>query len=152
VASSLAVYLPAGTFAAERNPFGRTIANRGLYRALARHGGFEPLAFLAHEDVAAADALPRLGIDPLAGGPLAWGRWGQAARPADALLGGDPELANLAWERRRAAGDQAYSIVGLIHTLAPPVMRQKITSASAAPMHPWDALICTSPSVRPRPR
>lgn len=148
MASSLAVYLPAGTFVAERNPFGRTIANRGLYRALARHGGFAPLAFQVHEEIQPAAAAARIGLDAAEAGAVAWSRWGQVPCPAEALFRGDPELTNLAWERRRAVGDGGYSLVGLIHTLAPPVMRERIVSASAAPVQPWDALICTSPSVQ----
>ena len=34
-----------------------------------------------------------------------------------------------------------------IHTIAPPAMRQIIAMASVGPTHPWDAVICTSPSV-----
>ena len=45
-------------------------------------------------------------------------------------------------------GDRAYSLLGLVHTIAPPSLRQTIAMALAAPVHPWDAIICTSPSVK----
>lgn len=148
MATSLAAYLPPGTFKSDRNPFGRTIANRGLYRALARHGGFEPMAFVTHEQVEAAAGLEQLGFTTAEAQRVSWRRWGLTPCPAEAILNGDPDLDLLAWERRRAVGDAGYSLLGLIHTLAPPVTRVKIASASVAPIQPWDALICTSPSVQ----
>jgi glycosyltransferase involved in cell wall biosynthesis len=67
---------------------------------------------------------------------------------AGALLRGQPDLYNLAWLRRRAAGDRGYSLMGLVHTLGPPFIRQMIANATVGPTHPWDAIICTSPSVQ----
>ena len=43
---------------------------------------------------------------------------------------------------------KAYSLVGMIHTLAPPKVRELIGDVLVAPVQPWDALICTSPAVR----
>ena len=48
--SDLAVYLAGGALAPGANPFGRTIANRELYRALAQHGGFAKLDFVTQDD------------------------------------------------------------------------------------------------------
>ena len=64
------------------------------------------------------------------------------------LLRGQPYLSELSWHRRMAGLDQAYSLVGVIHTIAPPAVRQKIADAALAPTHPWDALVCTSPVVQ----
>jgi glycosyltransferase involved in cell wall biosynthesis len=36
----------------------------------------------------------------------------------------------------------------MVHTLAPPAMRELIGKAATSPMQPWDALICTSPVVK----
>ena len=36
----------------------------------------------------------------------------------------------------------------MIHTLAPPKVRELIGEVLTAPVQPWDALICTSPAVR----
>ena len=36
----------------------------------------------------------------------------------------------------------------MIHTLAPPKVRELIGEVLLAPVQPWDALICTSPAVR----
>lgn len=149
---SLAVYLPAGTFVAERNPFGRTIANRELYRALARHGGFDPLTFITQDPADLSAFRSGMALGGPTPTPVELTRRGSeaAARAAAAgtLLRGDPDFYDLAWERRRTAGDEAYSLIGLVHTLAPPAIRQRISNAAIAPTRPWDAQICTSPSVR----
>ena len=64
------------------------------------------------------------------------------------LFRGKADLADLAWQRRQTKGERAYSLVGLIHTIAPPSVRQYIAKCTIAPVEPWDALICTSPVVR----
>lgn len=150
--SDLAVYLPAGTLAPSQNPFGRTIANRELYRALALHGGFAKLDFVTQDDATLETLRSILGLSDSLSSDVGVARRGSdaalAAASAGVLLRGDPDLSDLAWERRQATGDEGYSLVGLIHTLAPPEMRKRISLSSVAPVRPWDAVICTSPSVR----
>jgi glycosyltransferase involved in cell wall biosynthesis len=67
---------------------------------------------------------------------------------AGAMLRGQPYLHELAWLRRRGPGDKAYSLLGLVHTIAPPAIRELISMTLTSPVQPWDAVICTSPSVR----
>ena len=64
------------------------------------------------------------------------------------MLRGQPYLSELAWQRGHRHGHDAYSLVGIIHTLAPPMVRERIGEVLAAPVEPWDALVCTSPAVR----
>ena len=143
----LSIYHPAGQLGLKTNPFGKDVANLDLYRALAQHGGLQQLDFLTHVGVdpqALAGALDapatRIGATSIFDQ--------QRAVEAGALLRGQPDLNNLAWLRRRVAGDKAYSLLGLIHTLAPLATRQNMAHAALAPTQPWDALICTSPSVQ----
>lgn len=147
----LAILHPPGRLALGPNPFGKDVANAQLWQALARHGGYARIDMLG---LAPFDPAPLgdelFGAHPrrtlIAGGLVAHSR---APAEAGTLLRGQPDLYDLAWHRRRRHGsDRAYSLVGLIHTLAPPAMRQIIANTQVAPMHPWDALICTSPSVR----
>jgi glycosyltransferase involved in cell wall biosynthesis len=148
--SRLSIFHPAGGLSLKTNPFGKDVANLELFRALARHGGFEQLDLLSIQSVADAEV-----VDGLLDGQPSTTRFTAGsildqARPAAAgsLLRGQADLYDLAWLRRRTVGDRAFSLVGLIHTLAPPFIRQTIAMASVAPTHPWDAIICTSPSVR----
>ena len=72
----------------------------------------------------------------------------QVAAQAGTLLRGQPYLSELAWARASRHGHKTYSLVGMIHTLAPPKVRELIGEVLLAPVQPWDALICTSPAVR----
>jgi glycosyltransferase involved in cell wall biosynthesis len=150
VASRLSIFHPAGKLGLGANPFGKDVANLELFQALARHGGFEQVDVLSVLPTTEAELRQALLDDPAAAVRLVAGSvFGQAAAAgAGALLRGQPDIYNLAWLRRRTVGDRAYSLMGLVHTLAPPAIRQIIAMASVAPVYPWDAVICTSPSVR----
>jgi D-inositol-3-phosphate glycosyltransferase len=150
VASRLSIFHPVGKLGLGANPFGKDVANLELFQALARHGGFEQLDVLSVLPTTEAELRRALLEDPAAAVRLVPGSiFRQAAvAEAGALLRGQPDIYNLAWLRRRTVGDRSYSLMGLVHTLAPPAMRQIIAMASVAPTHPWDAVICTSPSVR----
>ena len=148
--SGLTLYHPAGHLAQPRNPFGKDIANAGLFRALARHGGYAQLAVLNQVGLS-AEALSRELFAPAAAAPsLATAPLWDTTLPARTglLLRGQPYLSELAWLRGQAGSQRAYSLVGLIHSIAPPVIREQIGAAALAPVHPWDALICTSPAVQ----
>ena len=150
--SSLAVYLPAGPLAAADKPFGRTIANQELYGALLRHGGFASLDFVTQQPTTVQALRQALGaVDgdaELTATSVTAPQAAVVARAAGALLRGDPDFHGLAWERRRLGSDAAYSLAGVVHTLGPPTIRQMIAQAITAPTQAWDAIICTSPSVR----
>ena len=146
--TKIGLYIPAGSIGSVRNPFGKDTANSDLFKSLAQHGRFSELGvfsnghpvrsklmdelFCGHESssvfwvesIVRASSIPRAGT----------------------LLRGLPDLTSLAWQRQRS-GDRSYSLVGLIHTLAPPAIREQIAGSITAPVQPWDALICTSPAV-----
>ncbi len=148
--SRFAIYQSTAGTDARRNVFGVDIANLGLFRALAAHGGFEELAVFAN-GIESAQVLAEQVAPP--GGsatritPAEIMNQGLAAQ-GGALLRGRPDLHDLAWLRRRTVGDRAYSLLGLVHSIAPPTMRQMIAMAAIGPVQPWDAIICTSPAVQ----
>ncbi|TXM94263.1 glycosyltransferase family 4 protein [Methylobacterium sp. WL116] len=149
MSASLALYVPSASFETVKNPFGKDTANLGLFQALALHGGFDDVFVLSPQPPSEADlarGLLRGGTSPtrLHGGSL---YDLQPAVQAGSLLRGKADLADLAW-LRRAVSDRAYSLIGLVHTIAPPAIREHIAGSSLAPIQPWDALICTSPAVR----
>lgn len=146
----LAILHPPGRMGLGVNPFGKDVANLQLWQALARHGGYQRMDVLTSQPADVIEVRAALFGDGPAATEIATAMVGftTAAEEAGVLLRGQPELYDLAWMRRRRASDRAYSLVGLIHTIAPPAMRQIIAMTSAGPLHPWDALICTSPSVR----
>ena len=150
MARSLAIYNPSGKVGLGENPFGKDIANMELFQALARYGGYDPLRILTHASVADANLAAALDPAALGSSRIVGGVITQhnLSVEAGALLRGLPRATELAWARRRAVGDGGYSLLGLVHTLAPPAIRQEIAGHAIAPLQPWDALICTSPSVQ----
>lgn len=147
----IAVYHPSARLALGANPFGKDVANLQLWQALARHGGFAGVDVVglsvAEPSVLAADLF---GAEAARGRDVTHSLVSNTPAPARAgvLLRGQPYLDELAWVRRRRGEDRSYSLVGWIHTLAPPTIRRMIAQALTAPTYAWDALVCTSPSVR----
>jgi len=148
--SRLAIYHPAGRLDLGQNFFGKDVANLDLYRALVAHGGFDAIDMLSLVPVQVEQIAPAL----TQGHPTATRlSVDSVLEPSHAvksgvLLRGQPDLSDLAWLRRQVSGDRAYSLVGLIHTIAPPTSRLSLAMNHVAPMQPWDALICTSPAVQ----
>ena len=66
---------------------------------------------------------------------------------AGTLYRPDPNIGELAWQRR-FHGQRDYSLCGVTHTIASKQMQQMIGELLLAPVQPWDAVICTSKSVR----
>ncbi len=148
MSSRLAIYHPPGRLGLQHNPFGKDVANLELYRALAMHGGFDGVDLLSAVPVTPAQVIEDMG--PEVGGRIRPGVIlnQQIPAAAGALLRGQPVLSELGWLRRRGVGDRGYSLLGMVHTIAPMVMREQIAANLTGPVHPWDAVICTSPSVR----
>lgn len=130
------------------NPFGKDVANRGLYRALAEHGPWDDQLFLVHLRVDARELGLSLFDGAVPPKPIrtttVLNHDEIAARGV--LLRGQASIAEHAWIRR-SHGERAYSLAGLIHSLAPQAMRAYIADVLTSPIEPWDALICTSPAV-----
>lgn len=149
MAGRLAIYNPGGKPGLGANVFGADIANFQLYRALVAQAGLDRVDFLTHggltaDDMAGALDAPVGSAEIHTANILSPG----AAAACGCILRGGPKLEELAWLRRQTTGDRGYSLAGLVHTLAPPAMRQEMAMAAVAPVQPWDALICTSPAVQ----
>jgi glycosyltransferase involved in cell wall biosynthesis len=150
LAGRLSIFHPAGALAFRENPFGKDVANLELFQALIRHGGFEEVDVLGLQLPDEGHLKTAVFGDGPAATRIVAGTILNSVLPArsGALLRGQPDLYELGWMRRRAVGDRAYSLLGLVHTIAPPAVRQLIAMNSVGPLHPWDAVICTSPSVK----
>lgn len=145
----LAIHAPTLGLALPDQPFGKDVANLGLFAALANHGGFEGIGFLSAEQPSLHDLQQHLArCDQCCELSLTGLTDTRLAVEAGTLLRGQPYLAELAWARAHRHGHQAYSLVGMIHTLAPPKVRELIGEVLTAPVQPWDALVCTSPAVQ----
>jgi len=68
------------------------------------------------------------------------------ARPGCLFFPG-PALAEAAWQRQMI-GARGWSLCGVTHTLSSAGAMDAIAALLAAPLKPWDALVCTSAVVR----
>jgi D-inositol-3-phosphate glycosyltransferase len=153
----LTIYLPDGGITPPLNPYGRLVANAGVYRALARHGGYRRLHFqcrrpapdrlceeLLWGEGEPPDAAPTGAPEVTSGSPLSTA----SAVRSGILLSGQPYLTEPAWIRRHAGADDAYSIVGTVFAFSFPAPRELSLHSLLAPLHEWDALVCSSPTLR----
>jgi glycosyltransferase involved in cell wall biosynthesis len=157
----LTIYLPDGRLAPPQDAYGRLVANAGVYRALARHGGYRRLHFQCRKPPAAAQLRDEL-LLAATGTPGPAGRGGaggtevssgspvSTASPVRSgmLLSGQPYLSAPAWVRRHAGLDAAYSIAGTVFAFSSPQHRELMLHSLLAPLFDWDALVCSSPTLR----
>lgn len=148
--ANAAIQLAIEAYDASRpRPMGRHAAGEGFLRGFLRYADVERLHLwnAVGEDPAELEALiARLGGSAR---PINWlGRGDRAglAQPGGVHIS-TPELRSEAWARR-AFGANAYSITGVTHTIAGAHILDEISGLLSAPLEPWDALVCTSESVR----
>jgi len=128
---------------------GRMAAGKGLLAGYFRHSGAERFYCLCanleqfHTFTATAAELGR------ATTPVRWIRPDDFPTIAEAgcLYHPDPRLGDLAWQRRWA-GQRAYSLCGVNHTICTTGAMDGIGMLLTVPVQPWDALVCTSRAAK----
>ena len=124
---------------------GRQVAGEGFLKGLVQHGTAEYLYCYSPNRSEFSDFCQR--IQPWMKRPRQV-QWLPTADPRVLAQPGtiyhpDPNISKLAWQRR-FADQRAYSLCGVIHTIASQGVMQSIGDLLIAPIQPWDALICTS--------
>ena len=127
---------------------GRRWAGQALLKAWAAHLGNHPL------QLAANDSGLKRSLKPLllqAGHSAEVSIHGLVDPLPYAQIGGlfipDPSIGR--WARwRQVLGAGSFSLIGQIHTLNTPAALAHLEALASEPIHPWDALICTSTSGR----
>src|SRR6185312_2145229 len=140
-------YRPEGYVTTGQVLMGHHAAGEGFLRAAAQSGASR---LVCHTDGTAsvkhfADQLRRHGFH----GEVGWipeSQTGTLAEPGCLYLPG-PSLSDFAW-RRAAINESAHSLCGITHTTATHWAMSAIANLIVAPVHGWDALICTSTVVR----
>lgn len=135
--------------AAVPRPMGRHSAGEGFLRGFLKHADVERFVLWNVGDRPTQDLealLDRLGPPTR---PVDW--LGRGDRPDLATVGAvyapSPVMSGEAWARRGLGSDR-YSLTGVTHTIAETYILDELASLLTAPFEPWDALICTSESVR----
>jgi glycosyltransferase involved in cell wall biosynthesis len=145
----------AGSFDANRRQvMGRQVAGASFLEGLVRHGDIDALHAIAQGENAKANL--KADVDRAAKrrthpGTVSAQIIGQADLTAVSRIGTlfnpDPNLGTHA-RRRRHIGQRKYSICGITHTVSSHGAIDLIADYLTEPVQPWDALICTSTSVR----
>lgn len=152
--NAVIVYEARGFDANQPKVKGRHVAGASFLEGLVRHGDIDAIhAFVLGENGPAslkADveraALLRKRPGSVEARVIGKGRLPEIAR-VGTLFQPDPGIGNLAM-RRRHTGQRQYSICGLTHTICSHSAIDAIADYLTAPVQHWDALICTSTSVR----
>ena len=127
---------------------GRRMAGETFLKAWIEHADADPITAWVHSR-ADVEAFPSHARELGATGPIAVAGTNNFGPLLDAgtLWLADPAVGRHAWERRWFAQD-AWSIVGITHTISSQVALEHIANMLIAPVQPWDALICTSRAVK----
>jgi alpha-maltose-1-phosphate synthase len=128
---------------------GRQAAGEGFLKALVRHGRSEDLYCFAPTQGDFQEFCNLIKPVARANQRAHWldeHNPPLLARPG-ALFRPDAMINELAFQRR-SIDPRAYSICGVTHTIASRAPQQSIAELLTAPLERWDALVCTSQSVR----
>ncbi|MBU8536476.1 glycosyltransferase [Falsiroseomonas tokyonensis] len=148
-AAAALLYAPDGYDTSRPRLMGRHAAGAGFLGGLVRHAGFDRLVALTRsaDDAAAFRAqLKDLGATVPAE-TLGDADFHRLAETGCLMLPG-PDLSSFAWRRRRGGAAQAFSLVGITHTIASAAAMDSMAEMLVAPVQPWDALVCTSSAVQ----
>jgi D-inositol-3-phosphate glycosyltransferase len=150
--AELAILLRGGDLPGAGDAYGRLVANRGLFAALRRHGGYNAIHWLVDRTGRSAEnileslqqALGPASGPQLLSSPLS----SQAPLRAGTLLHGSAYVGHAAWLRHHNDLERCYSLVGTFYGVAVAEARHQMLGSLLTPLHPWDALICSSPTVQ----
>ncbi|MHA1539805.1 MAG: glycosyltransferase family 4 protein [Alphaproteobacteria bacterium] len=150
-ANAAIFYAPDGYDTGGKKLMGRQAAGEGFLKGMAAAKGLDALHCYSNTKPQFNDFQKRV-----------TGYWeGEAKKPLNFIQSGNhqkleevgclyypsPGLGDLAW-RRRYYNQRAYSLCGVTHTTASSGVTESLGKMLVDPLQPWDALICTSESVK----
>ena len=130
---------------ARQDLMGLPVANQGFLQALIRYGDLETLHAYTSNRAHFGQTFEHLARDLGATMPIRvidGHRLDQLAE-VGGLAVCDPNIATFA-RQRSFIGSRAYALTGLTHTLADFPPMAMLADLVAAPVQPWDALVCTA--------
>ncbi len=127
---------------------GRRWAGKTLLQAWAGHLSDQPLKLACNDPSLASSIEPLAREAGHTGSIQAHGLVDPAPyATTGSLFVPDPSIGR--WARwRQAIGSEQFSLIGQIHTLNTPASLAHLEALATEPIHPWDALICTSSAGR----
>jgi glycosyltransferase involved in cell wall biosynthesis len=145
---SPALLYQGGNYEIRSQLMGAQVAGRDFLQGLIRHGRLEMLHGYMGDRHVKATAFERLAHDLGATMPVHTiqpHRLNQVAE-LGVLFFSSPDLGRVA-RQRSFVGSRAYALTGVTHTTAGYWPMKCLEDLASAPVHPWDALVCTSRAV-----
>lgn len=141
---------PDGVDTSREKLMGRHAAGEGFLTGFVRHSGAQEIFTETVADEHHSDLTER--VRTIAGRKVpcrrvSIGDYGDPEVPSMLMLP-TPDFDGFAWRRRQRGRMYDHGICGLNHTVASPGVMEALTALVRAPLAPWDALICTSSSIR----
>jgi glycosyltransferase involved in cell wall biosynthesis len=148
VANSAFLYIPDNYSTREQALTGRRSASESFLLAFGRHAEVDRYYCFSHHRAAAVDFHQRMRAEAVERTThfISTTRPDKLAEPG-CLFRPGPDIGWFAWQRR-SVGERAYSLCGITHTTAETTVMDSIAQLITAPVHPWDALVCTSKAVK----
>ncbi|MBM85570.1 MAG: glycosyl transferase, group 1 [Rhodospirillaceae bacterium] len=143
------IYHPDGFHADREQVKGRHSAGAGFLKGFVDHSGVDKFVAVTAAKADFEDFEQLVGaLDPK-GRPRVWARVHDRHLLAQTgtLFVPGPGLEAEAWNRRYG-NERDYSLCGVTHTVASDRVIAGLSRYLVAPTQPWDALVCTSTSVR----
>ena len=140
-------YHPDGYDTSRAKLMGRHAAGEEFLKALVRHGSGDVLYAYAEKKDHYADFIERVKTFATARKACQWISSRSTLNKAGCLFFPGPGLGGHAWQRRVGV-EREYSLCGITHTTASHAVMDSLADLLIAPVQPWDALICTSQSVK----
>ncbi|MFJ1266989.1 glycosyltransferase family 4 protein [Legionella lytica] len=142
--SSMSIYYAPVNYRTVTRVAGNTIANDGLLKALVKYGTRSTLSpYIAHphffDDFKNnyEHNSPYKTFSPIMQGDI------PALKQSSLYMQPDVLINKMAWSRAFMSPD-SFSICGLVHALAGMDTAEEVAQLVQAPLHDWDAIICTS--------
>ena len=147
-ANAFLYYVPHGYTTTGAALLGIQAANEGFLRGLLHHGRIDVACAAVDDDVAAEAFLNavRQVVPDMAVKAVSIRRPDLLAAGGALFLPG-PGLSEYAWQRRQF-DQRGYSLCGVTHAMSPDVVMDDVCNFTLAPVQAWDALVCTSTSIR----
>jgi alpha-maltose-1-phosphate synthase len=139
-------YHPEGFDTSKRRLMGRHAAGEEFLKGMVRHSGANDFTCYAQSQEHFQHFVQNVRkLAPSAG--CAWIQRRDMSALRGSLFMPGPVIGDLAWQRR-CSNSRSFSLMGVTHTTATNRVMDAIGDLLVAPVQPWDALICTSNSVR----
>ncbi|MCA0404216.1 MAG: glycosyltransferase family 4 protein [Proteobacteria bacterium] len=148
--SSISVYFNPNDFENSKRVYGRTSANNSLLKAIVQYSKRSNISLYV-EKSQFFDDFKNTYIEQLESSKKTFKPINCGDIPGLCQTGlyvhTDPILSEMSWARS-FMGASSFSLCGLIHTLSNKVITEEIAKLILAPIHEWDALVCTSTAAK----